>query len=68
MPTLRDTIQTALTQIDQDAAAAAEQFAAKRKALEQQLAQTEGAFVAVLDTEFEKVKSFFASIGQHLGL
>ena len=68
MTTLRETIQAAITQVDQDAASAAQAFVAKRQALEQQLAQSEGAFVALLDTEFEKVKSFFGSIGQHLGL
>ena len=68
MATLRETIQSARAQLEQDKAAAAAEFDTKIAALDAQLAQDEGAFVAVLDTEFEKVKSFFGAIGRHLGL
>ena len=68
MSTLRETINAAITQAEQDKAAAVAQADAKIASLQAQLQQQEGAFVALLDTEVERLKSFFGSIGQHLGL
>ena len=68
MSTLRDTINAAITQAEQDKAAAVAQADAKIASLQAQLQQQEGAFVALLDTEVERLKNFFGSIGQHLGL
>ena len=68
MTTLRETINAAITQAEQDKAAAVAQADAKIASLQAQLQQQEGAFVALLDTEVERLKSFFGSIGQHLGL
>ncbi len=68
MSTLRDTINAAITQAQADRTAAITAADTKIAGLQAQLAQDEGAFVALLDTEFEKIKSFFGSIGQHLGL
>ena len=68
MTTLRETINAAITQAEQDKAAAVAQADAKIASLQAQLQQQEGAFVALLDTEVERLKNFFGSIGQHLGL
>ena len=68
MSTLRETINAAITQAEQDKAAAVAQADAKIASLQAQLQQQEGAFVALLDTEVERLKNFFGSIGQHLGL
>jgi hypothetical protein len=66
MTTLRETIQSSRAQLEQAKAATAADFDTKIAALDAQLAQDEGAFVAVLDTDWEKVRSFFGSIAQHL--
>ena len=66
MTTLRDTINAAISEAQTERTAAINAADAKIAGLQAQLAQDEGAFVAVLDVEFEKVKSFFGSIAQHL--